>query len=143
MKACLIKLGLEVSQQTEAVPSLSLLHLSAAEPGAVSELVQGWQDAGVMAKEDGREVIKGENETFILQPDSDDSWNMGAVQKALTEAAGHENEADQSEDRLVDYNSLPKRMLLHETSTPDSKQTPYFNHNAFFWNMRDYHAQHR
>ena len=88
MKACLIKLGLEVSQQTEAVPSLSLLHLSAAESAAVSELVHGWQDAGVMVKEDGRERIKGENETFVLQPDSDDSWDMGAMQKALTAASG-------------------------------------------------------
>jgi biotin--protein ligase len=143
MKACLIKLGLEVSQQAEAVPSLSLLHFSAAEPGAVSELVQGWQEAGVVVKEDGRELIRGENETFILQSDSGDSWDMGAVNKALTEAAGDENQADPSEDRLVDYNSLPKRMVLHESTIPDSKQTPYFNHNAFFWNLKDYHGQHR
>ena len=159
VKACLIKLGLEVSQQTEAVPSLSLLHLSAAEPGAVSELVQDWQEAGIVTKaEDGREVIKGENETFVLHADSNDSWDMSAVHKALAEAeqasaaaaaaaAGDCNEKtqadDPSEDRLVDYNSLPKRMLLHEASTPSSKQTPYFNHAAFFWNLKDYHAQHR
>lgn len=145
MKACLIKLGLEVSQQTEAVPSLSLLHLSAPEPGVVSELVQDWQEAGVVTKaEDGREIIKGENETFVLHADSGDSWDMSAVHKALAEAgAGDENQTDASEDRLVDYNSLPKRMLLHEASTPSSKQTPYFNHAAFFWNLKDYHAQHR
>lgn len=143
MKACLIKLGLEVSQQTEAVPSLSLLHFSAADPGVVSELVHGWQEAGIMKKEDGREIIKGENETFILQSDSGDSWDMSAVHKAVSEAAGEKNQTDPSEDRLVDYNSLPKRILLHESSTPDSKQTPYFNHNAFFWNLKDYHAQQR
>lgn len=143
MKACLIKLGLEVSQQAEAVPSLSLLHFSAAEPDAVSELVQSWQDAGVMIKEEGREIIKGENDTFILHLDDGDSWDMSVVQKAISEAAGDENQTDPSEDRLVDFNSLPKRMLLHESSTPDSKQTPYFNHNAFFWNLKDYHAQHR
>jgi biotin--protein ligase len=150
MKACLIKLGLEVSHQTEAVPSLSLLHLSAAEPGAVSELVQDWQDAGIVTKaEDGREIIKGENETFVLHADSGDSWDMSAVHKALAEASeaagGDENPpTDASDDRLVDYNSLPKRLLLHETSTmPSSKQTPYFNHAAFFWNLKDYHSQHR
>jgi biotin--protein ligase len=148
MKACLIKLGLEVSQQTEAVPSLSLLHLSAAETGAVSELVQDWQDAGIVTKaEDGREVIKGENETFVLHADSGDSWDMSAVHKALAESEGDEkNQTDASDDRLVDYNTLPKRLLLHEstsTTMPSSKQTPYFNHAAFFWNLKDYHAQHR
>jgi biotin--protein ligase len=96
MKACLVKLGLEVSQQAEAVPSLSLLHFSAAEPGAVSELVQGWQEAGVMVKEDGRELIRGENDTFVLQFEIGDSWDMGAIHKSLTEAAGDENQADPS-----------------------------------------------
>jgi biotin--protein ligase len=147
MKACLIKLGLEVSQQTEAVPSLSLLHLSAAETGAVSELVQDWQDAGIVTKaEDGREVIKGENETFVLHADSGDSWDMSAVHKALAESEGDENQTDASDDRLVDYNSLPKRLLLHESDSatmPSSKQTPYFNHAAFFWALKDYHSQHR
>lgn len=149
MKACLIKLGLEVSQQTEAVPSLSLLHLSASEPGVVSELVQDWQEAGIVTKaEDGREVIKGENETFVLHADSGDSWDMSAVHKALAESSSgnDENQTDASDDRLVDYNSLPKRLLLHETSPstmPTSKQTPYFNHAAFFWALKDYHSQHR
>jgi biotin--protein ligase len=149
MKACLIKLGLQVSQQTEAVPSLSLLHLSAAEPGVVSELVQDWQDAGIVTKaEDGREIIKGENETFVLHADSGDSWDMSAVHKALAESEGDEkNQTDASgDDRLVDYNALPKRLLLHESTSatmPSSKQTPYFNHAAFFWNLKDYHSQHR
>lgn len=144
MKACLIKLGLEVSQQAEAVPSLSLLHLSAADDGVVSEMVHGWQEAGVMVKEDGREIIRGENDTFILQSDSGDTWDMSPVHKAISGAGGDgESQTDPSEDRLVDYNALPKRMLLHESSTPDSKQTPYFNHNAFFWNLKDYHAEHR
>lgn len=148
MKACLIKLGLEVSQQTEAVPSLSLLHLSASEPGVVSELVQDWQEAGIVTRaEDGREIIKGENEKFILHADSGDSWDMSAVHKAVAEASSGDDEkteTDASDDRLVDYNSLPKRLLLHETSTmPSSKQTPYFNHAAFFWALKDYHSQHR
>lgn len=143
MKACLTKLGLEVSKYTEAVPSLSLLHVSAADPGAVSEMVHGWQEAGIMIKEDGREIIKGENDTFILHQDTGDSWDMSAVHKAVSEAAGDDDQADPSEDRLVDYNSLPKRVLLHESSIPDSKQTPYFNHNAYFWSLKDYHAQQR
>ena len=87
MKACLRKLGLEVSEESTPVPSLSRLHLSSAQPSAVSQLVQNWHEAGIVTKgEDGEECIEGENDVFHLEPVG--RWNVvGTVGNAVAAAA--------------------------------------------------------
>ncbi|KAI6899106.1 putative biotin apo-protein ligase [Hortaea werneckii] len=144
MKACLIKLGLEVNQETEGTPSLSRLHISSARYGGVSELLQGWQEASIISKEeDGREIIKGENDTFILEQHG--RFAMGNVKDALPTAEKDKSEdqqpSKQQGDMLIDYNALPKHLVPHETALPDTKETPYFNHHAFYANLKDYNAQ--
>ncbi|KAK4547724.1 hypothetical protein LTR36_000682 [Oleoguttula mirabilis] len=151
MKACLTKLGLQVSRETEAVPSLSRLHLSAAQPGEVAELVHSWHEAGIVTKGEGdEECIKGENDTFILEQAG--RWGMGDVKDALPTASSLSSsetvetkqvgrEGGGATDALVDYATLPKRLLAHETALPDSKETPHFNHHAFFANLKLYNAR--
>ncbi|TKA74573.1 hypothetical protein B0A55_06307 [Friedmanniomyces simplex] len=146
MKACLTKLGLKVSQETEAVPSLSRLHLSSSQPSQITELLHSWHENGIFAKgDDGREIIKGENDTFIVEQPG--RWDMSGVQDALpvptSMDADAKTQADgQSADSLLDYNTIPKRLVTHEDGLPDSKETPYFNHPAFFANLNHYNTHH-
>ena len=161
MKACLRKLGLEVSQQTEAVPSLSRLHLSSAQPLVVSELVHSWHEAGIVSEVDGQDTMKGENDTFHLEQTG--TWSMGSIAQAVKEALpaavseklpavsssseshgqNAERQADEATDRLLDYNTITKRLVAHENALPEGKETPYFNHRAFFANLKLYNSKQR
>jgi len=165
VRGCLRKLGLEVSEEATPVPSLSRLHLSSPQPSKISELVHSWQEAGIVSTEDGEELIKGENDTFRLEEVG--RWNMSSVAKAVADVipqavkdilpsaitpsssaapanAGKENQAPRTDtpstDRILDYNSITKQLVAHETALPEPKETPYFNHHAFFSNLQSYSA---
>lgn len=148
------KLGLRVSQDNQAVPSLSRLHLSSTQLSNVSDILASFSE--VITVEDGEEHIKGENDTFRLE--KPDAWSMANVAKALpsavknvlpgvaSDSSASENpdavedlvNPDELTDKIVDYDKIVKRLVLHESSLPESKQTPYFNHNAFFANLQHY-----
>ena len=156
MKAFLAKLGLKTNEDNTAVPSLSRLHLSSVHPSITSEIVSSWLEN--VTTEDGQEYIKGENDTFLLE--KPDAWSLGNLTKALPdvvksilpestkeESQPTEKEVDKaiksSEDTaegIVDYDKVVKRLVLHESSVPESKETPYFNHHAFFANLRHYNS---
>ena len=135
LKACLLKLGLKVSQETTAVPSLSRLHLSSMLPHGTSEVMAGLQE--IVSKADGEEYIKDENDTFRLENIS--AWSLGSLAKALTsESSQDTNDGDDDEDRIIDYDAVVKRLVIHGKEPPSSKETPYFNHDAFYANLRYY-----
>ena len=137
LKACLAKLGLQVNQGTTTVPSLSQIHLSTAEPGAALDLVSSFQE--IITTEDGEEYIKDDNDTFLLEKPS--SLRMNKLAETLpgsSEDATNESVSD--EDRIVDYNTVVKRMVVHDI-TPETKETPYFNHHAYFSNLKEYQSQ--
>ena len=147
LKACLAKLGLTVSQEATSVPSLSRLHLSSLHHFLIPELLVSWED--IITKENGEEYIKGENDTFHLEK-SDSRWSISSLVKALPlpEAlkGKDEHSADQvdgadSDDRIVDYNAITKRLIPHETEWPGTKETPYFNHHSFYANLRKYQEE--
>lgn len=152
MKACLTKLGLTISQETQSVPSLSHLHLSSALPGEVSALLQSWHDAGIITTEDGEQYIKGEQDTFHLE--RADGWSMSDNTKAISDVVpeavknavsstrkDHSTEADAgATDRILDYNAVTKHIVPHTTSPPDPKSTPYFNHHTFYANLKHYQS---
>ncbi|OJD40284.1 biotin apo-protein ligase [Diplodia corticola] len=157
LKACLIKLGLQVNQEAQVVPSLSRLHLTSSNPSDVAELVSSWSD--IITVEKGEEHIKGENDTFHLEKPS--SWSMSTLAKAVTSiipgasAAEEEEEkgsgaspegktdASSTADRILDYDAVVKRLVPHETDRPSSKATPYWNHDAFYANLAAYHSRTR
>ncbi|KAK3116297.1 biotin holocarboxylase synthetase [Teratosphaeriaceae sp. CCFEE 6253] len=145
MKACLVKLGLAPSRETEAVPSLSYLHLSSSQPSRISELLHSWHEGGVLAKaESGCETITGENDTFIVEQagqwaksDEKDSPSVPAADGGDVHALAD----GQPADSLLDYNTLTKRMITHEEGLPDGKEVPYFNHHAFYANLKQYNTK--
>lgn len=146
LKACLAKLGLIISQETASVPSLSRLHLSSLNHFLVPELLVSWED--IITKENGEEYIKGENDTFHLEKQNS-RWSLNTLAQAIPVPGilkqGDEAVADQVDDdgmdRIVDYNAITKRLIPHETEWPGTKETPYFNHHAFYANLRKYQEE--
>jgi biotin--protein ligase len=147
LKACLVKLGLIVNEETTSVPSLSRLHLSSLHHSLVPDLLASLED--IITKEDGEEFIKGENDTFHLEK-QDSRWSLGSLVKSLPlrgiSGNNEESKADQvdgpgSDDRIVDYNAITKRLIPHETDWPGTKETPYFNHHSFYGNLKAYQQE--
>ncbi|KAL1967064.1 hypothetical protein VTN77DRAFT_3588 [Rasamsonia byssochlamydoides] len=139
LKACLAKLGLQVNQDTTTVPSLSCLHLSSLDPEDTGRLVSSLEE--IINKEGDKEYLKDDNDTFLIE--RPDAFRMGELEEVLSENAAQETKADQSsttEDRIVDYNSIIKRLLIHK-EIPPSKLTPYWNHHAFYSHLRSYQLQ--
>jgi len=136
-KACLLKLGLQINSSEQAIPSLSRLHLSAMNTSDVADLVGSWQE--IITVEEGEDFIKGENDILHLE-DPDMRWSMSAMKAAIpsTEETKRESETDDSGDRIIDYNKIVKRLASHKQDLPSSKETPYFNHRAFFSNLVHY-----
>ncbi len=52
-----------------------------------------------------------------------------------------ENEGD--EEKIIDYDKIVKRLLIHDKDQPESKDTPYFNHHAYVANLKHYESQSR
>lgn len=144
LKACLLKLGLVVSQETASVPSLSRLHLSSMHHYLVPELLASWEE--IIIKDNGEEYIKGENDTFHLEK-QDSRWSLNPLVKSLpspgvlkgeTESAADTTNDAGPDDGIVDYNAVTKKLIPHETEWPGTKETPYFNHHAYYANLRKY-----
>ena len=136
VKACLEKVGLQVSNQ-QHVPSLSRIHLSSLNPADTPILMQTIADA--VTAEDGEEYIRGENDTFHLVNPS--TWKMSSLKDALLgkEQIGQIDGGD-DEEGIIDYNAVIKEVIVHKEDYPLTKQTPYFNHNAFYANLK-YHNE--
>ncbi|KAI9715170.1 MAG: hypothetical protein M1812_006149 [Candelaria pacifica] len=136
LKACLTKLGLQVSQGNNPVPSLSRLHLSSIQPSDVEELVASLQD--IITIRDGEEYIQGENDTFHIEKPA--AWSLGSLATALPGVATDNNDKANAVDRSLDYSTVIKRVCLHSKDYPACKETPDFNHHAFFANLKHYHS---
>lgn len=134
MKACLVKLGLTVTQESGSVPSLSQIHLSAARPSDVSELLDSWYENGIIIKEAHGEYIKGENDTFVLEQDGvfEPKGLEGALPDNEPENGTAATQSGPEADKLIDYTTLPKRLVTHSTSIPSNKTTPSFSQPAYF-----------
>ncbi|VBB79852.1 Putative Biotin-protein ligase [Podospora comata] len=139
LKACLTKLGLEVSRGT-AVPSLSKLHVSSIHHNEVGELLHSLDD--IITKEDGDEYIKGENDLFHLEkPES--RWDLTSLSRALQSELERPRISPSrgSPDPTTNYSHIPKRIVSHETAWPEPKETPYFNHAVYYSSLRQSREQ--
>ncbi|KAL8996631.1 MAG: hypothetical protein Q9169_003913 [Polycauliona sp. 2 TL-2023] len=143
LKACLLKLGLQVSHEQTAIPSLSRLHLYSAEAADMSWLMEALKD--IITKQDGEDYIVDENDTFHLEKPS--RWTHGSIADAhlrSTDGSSEYREEDQEDqEKIVDYDKIVKRLLVHDADQPESKDTPYFNHHAYIANLKHYasHSQ--
>lgn len=132
LKACLTKLGLEVSQEASLVPSLSRLHLSSINHVEVGEMLHSFSD--IIVKDQGEEFIRGENDTFHLEK-PDTRWSMASLGDALDTKTGDEASP---KDTITDQNKIIKRIVSHEEAWPETKETPYFNHAVFYSSLREF-----
>lgn len=136
--ACLIKLGLRVNAEPHAVPHLSSLHLTSANPSDVAQLVASWGDI-ITTLEDGQEYIKGEHDTFHLEK-STGSLSQHAL-AGVNDESDKTDDSSGNDDRILDYDKVVKRLIVHESDRPSIKETPYWNHDTFFSNLAHYQAQ--
>jgi hypothetical protein len=143
LRACLTKLGLIISQDKPSVPSLSRLHLSSQHHHLVGEMLSSWED--IITVQDGEEYIKGENDTFHIEK-QETRWSTNGLVESLTSPAAsgrtsqHVSDA-LSDDGIVDYNKITKRIITHEDQWPGTKETPYFNHNSYYANLKKYQRE--
>jgi biotin--protein ligase len=130
-------MGLQVNETEQSVPSLSRLHLSSILPTETELLFVDLEE--VITKENGEDIIKGANDTFILERPS--NFSMGklteAISSVLPSSAGG-NADESSSDGTLDYNKVAKRIVVHWEGPPAAKETPYFNHAAYFSNFAQY-----
>lgn len=125
LKACLVKLGLEVAQDT-TVPSLSSCHISGIDADGPMDILSGL--GSTITKEGETEYLKDAHDKFRIERPG--TWNLGDLEESLPTASGG----------IIDYQSITKRLVFHD-DLPDSKLTPYFNHHAFYSNLRQYQAE--
>ena len=143
LKACLLKLGLQISQEKTAIPSLSRLHLSSVEITGISQLIEALRD--IITEQDGEEYIVDENDTFLLEKPS--RWSLGSVVDELPSTPDGKFDSQKKhegdEEKIIDYDKIVKRLLIHDKDQPESKDTPYFNHHAYVANLKHYESQSR
>lgn len=132
LKACLLKLGLNISEANTVTPSLSRLHLSSVYPTDVGQLVERLKDITTITEDDTKRII-GENDTFVLE-----SWGESLSLDSLLGVLDNNDES--LADKIVDYNKIEKRIQIHDKGSPLLKETPYFNHDTYFWHLKDYRS---
>lgn len=137
LKACLAKLGLEVTQDESPVPSLSKIHLSSLHHTEVGELLHSFED--IITREDGEEYLKEGNDLFHLEkPDS--RWSMTALNQALANEYQASTRTKRTgrgtPDPTAEYIQIPKSIVSHETAWPDPKETPCFNHAVYYSSLQ-------
>ena len=137
LKACLWKLGLHVNEEQSAVPSLSRLHLSSISPSYTSELMASL--AELITTEDGKEYIQDEHDRFCIERLS--TWSFGSVADALPSLGSVTAEEEADQDRILDYSEITKHIVVQDKQVPQSKETPYFNHHAFFANLEHFQSK--
>ncbi|KAJ5105524.1 hypothetical protein NUU61_002871 [Penicillium alfredii] len=132
LKACLLKLGLQVAQDTASVPSLSSLHLSGVDAERPLEILSSLGES--FTQEGQNEYLKDENDTFRIERPG--AWNLSDLEDSLP------GESSEPSEGIIDYKAIVKRLVIHD-DLPSSKLTPYFNHHAFYANLRQYQSKSR
>lgn len=156
LKACLRKMGLRVNETEHSVPSLSLLHLVSVQHTELPRVLDDLS-AIITRDENGSEVIKCSNDTFVLErPKS--TFSVDTLKEAVaavlpssiapSTTSGSADDAanrdkptapTESDDEVIlDYDKVIKRIFVHEEGLPSAKETPYFNMNAYYSNWKTY-----
>ncbi|KAG6161043.1 hypothetical protein E4U37_000026 [Claviceps purpurea] len=134
LRACLRKLGLEVSAAENAsVPILSSIHLTAVHGSHVSELLYSW--ASVIEGEGDDEYIRGEGDTFRIH--SDQNGLTVRDLKALRGLPVHDDHDDAAGETagILDYSAVTKVIVAHEKDLPTTEMTPRFDHKVYYANL--------
>ncbi|KAF1842171.1 class II aaRS and biotin synthetase [Cucurbitaria berberidis CBS 394.84] len=81
MRLILRKLGLQVNEQEQTVPSLSHLHLTSHNLADVSDLVASWSE--IVTIVDGDDYVKGENDVFRIEREGS-AWGVKELKRAVS-----------------------------------------------------------
>ena len=134
LKACLLKLGLQVIDEDKGVPSLSRLHLSSSKSSNVVKIMSTLDE--IISRECGQPYIKDENDTFrFLKPSA---WSHDGAVDEEDSVDKEDSRAGETVESIVDYDELTKEVVVHEQQYPLNKETPYFSHNAYYANLKEY-----
>ncbi|KAG6062950.1 hypothetical protein E4U32_001764 [Claviceps aff. humidiphila group G2b] len=131
LRACLRKLGLEVSaEETASVPILSSIHLTAVHGSHVSELLYSWAPA--IEEEGDSEYIRGEGDTFRIHSDQNGLTvrDLKALQ-GLPVDDDHDDAAGETAG-VLDYSAVTKVIVAHEKCLPTTEMTPRFDHKVYY-----------
>lgn len=127
LRTCLAKLGLDISSDPSAPPSLSRLHLTSANHTEVGEMLHSWEEA-ITRTEDGEEYVHGEHDIFRIEKHAT-RFGVDELQGALPGVV---------DDGVDDYDKVVKVIVPHENAWPDVKETPNFNHGVFYDSLKRY-----
>ena len=134
----MLKLGLQVTQDSssKAVPSLSPLYLSAADPDCMSRLVSSLRHTLT----DDAYLLKDSHDTFRVEglTTSSPFNSMGELKESLSDTGSSNNE----EEGIVDYEAIVKSLVICDC-IPSPKLTSCFNHHAFYSNLSHYQSRSR
>lgn len=134
LKACLRKLGLEISENESGVPSLSSLHLSSINNIEVDEQLAVLGD--IIEKEDGEEWIRGETDTFHIQK-QETVWKLDSLQQSLPQTDASTNGLGGAKN----HSTIVKEIVPHTKEVPPPKLTPQFNHGTYYSSLRRYQQE--
>lgn len=144
LKACLLKLGMQVSPQEQTLPSLSPIHFSSIVPNGVENVLSAMEKDKSISTEEGREQIQGGVDTFVLERSSD-TWSMGNVTRAISDtlkstatSTGDDSSSADEPDKIIDYDQIVKTLKVHEGDPPATHEVPYFNHDDFYAALEAY-----
>lgn len=63
------------------------------------------------------------------------------MNEALPEITdGNADEKAAKEDRILDYSTIVKKVAVHDEGLPQTRETPYFNHHAYYSNLKHYQS---
>ncbi|KAH9871618.1 hypothetical protein J1614_005873 [Plenodomus biglobosus] len=170
LRLVLQKLGLQVNEQEQAVPSLSPLHLTSHRVTDVASLVATWSE--IITVIDGDQYIQGQNDVFQIEKEGS-AWSVRELKRAvsavseklpaLTALTGQDDAVIEPEkakpktkeeeikecidytsnttpDQILDYDKVVKTIIPHTLGVPTMKETP-FHHEAFYANLHHYHTK--
>lgn len=132
LRACLVKLGLNITGDGKEVPPLSDIHLSSINPANVGYLVERLKEI-TTTTEDGIRKIIGENDTFTISNYKEDALSLTALSLPAPKPP--------TETGILDHNALEKQIKTHLHAPPPPSETPHFSHKFFYSALAQRRAQ--
>lgn len=169
LKACLVKLGLKVTQELYMVPRLTPLHLTSVHPEDVGHLVKNL--APLITKAGDKELIVGDNDTFCLETPNSFTFSLESLSlqdsnttpphsssSSSSEIGGggsdnerereererdHRAKEEKKDDKIIDYQKIIKTIYSYSSMNPSKSLTPYFNHTLYYTSLHAYRSKSR
>lgn len=113
------KLGLNVNEEEQAVPSLSRLHLTSHKPTAVADLVASW--AEVFTVVDGEDYIQGGNDVFHIEKEGS-AWTVKELKRAVSAVSEKLPTLTSAQDKPSNTDEEAAAKATDEKKKPKTKE---------------------